>query len=173
MEVLLASPFFRSPLTGTIPTINPLNPHEFHVLCSWLSDLPVPGSYRAKGDSWGAGNNREHSPNQWVPVTWYLIIWEASTKVPPPHPGTQPKCWLTPWAQLGTMGNRWSVGAHMSFWALVTCRELHAYQGVDGTSPRTLHKIAGRGLEGINSTLTAELTCLETVTLWSPQDGHN
>ena len=34
MEVLWASPFLRSPVTGTIPTINPLNPHEFHVFHS-------------------------------------------------------------------------------------------------------------------------------------------
>lgn len=39
-----------------------------------------------------------------------------------------------------------------------------------GPHPRTLHTIAGGGLEGFGATLTAELTWLETVTLWSPQD---
>lgn len=39
-----------------------------------------------------------------------------------------------------------------------------------GPHPKTLHTIAGEGLEGIGATLPAELTWLETVTLCSPQD---
>lgn len=82
-------------------------------------------------------------------VTWYLIIWEGSTKVPPPHPGTQRNCHLTPWAQLGPMGNRWRVGEHVSFWAPVTCRELRAYHGVDGTSPQNTPYNCWRGTRGL------------------------
>ena len=46
------------------------------------------------------------------------------------------------------MGNRWSVGAHVSFWALVTCRELHAYHGVDGTSPLNTPYNCWKGTRG-------------------------
>ena len=146
MEVLWASPFLRSPVTGTIPTINPLNPHEFHVFHSCQV------SYQSQEVTELKAIIEEQVTMGSTHPTFcgYLVLNNLRRlhKGSPPHPGTHRNCHLTPWAQLGTMGNRWSVGAHVSLWALITCRELHAPHGADGTSPQNTPYNCWRGTRG-------------------------